>query len=444
MGYQPNAWALENLHTRNERFISGVTARQVGKTTANAMEVDDAMTSGLDAIGRPPRVGVLAPTYQKAELLIRMYEENIVKTFGRVYKTNYNQHRLWYPADVDNGGAATPGAELQWLSADDPMSVVGFTFGPLLVIDEAQSVPDIVIEKIWPTLDVRMARVIATGTPDVDSVQTWFRNLFIRGEDPDQLNHHAFTVRATENPHMSLNAIIEAQQSMSDREFRRLYEGEWVDEGGSVFLSFDAALLAREPEHNPDHKLVMSVDFAITEDFNVVFVGDMDTKSVIHMERWNQTDPIATYNRIEDIWLRYGKPNVVSDNTGIGKAMNPELRERGMRIHPITITPANKIVMIRELAEDLEHGRIRTYPYGPLVRELKAFVYESTPSGRLTANSIAGYNDDCVWSLILLNQLMRRRSGIRRQEQANYLRGNPARTPRRLVAARSLSDITGI
>lgn len=447
MGYEPNEWALDHLHSREERFRALVTARQVGKTTADSYEVDMAMSSGRDYMGRPPRVGVLAPTYQKASLIIRMYEEQIVKTYGRVYRTNYNEHRLWYPEDRDNGGAATPGAELQWLSADDPMSVVGFTFGPLLVIDESQSVPDIVIEKIWPTLDVRMADVIATGTPDVDSTQTWFRNMWVRGQDELEENYYSHTVKASDNPHMSLEAIIEAQQTLSDREFRRLYEGEWVDAGGSVFLSFAASLLAEEPPYEPEHRFAMSVDLAISEDFNVIMVGDRDTKSVIHMERWNQTDPIATYNRCEDIWERYGKPEVVADNTGIGKAMVPELKERGMRVTPITISPANKIIMIRELAEDLEHGRIRFYPYGPLIRELKAFVYESTPSGRLTANAIAGYNDDCVWSLILLNQILRRRGSPRRKQELSYLDaraglGRPSNS-RLIPVHRSLSDITG-
>ena len=60
MGYQPNRWAVDHVHTRNERFIAGTTCRQCGKTWAAAMDIDMAMTASPDSFGRPPHVGVLS------------------------------------------------------------------------------------------------------------------------------------------------------------------------------------------------------------------------------------------------------------------------------------------------------------------------------------------------------------------------------------------------
>ena len=401
LSYIPNAWALNHVHGHPARFVTGITARQVGKTTAGAIEIDLGMIAPLDDFGRTAHVGVLAPTYGKAELMTSAYEEMILHAFGDTYYTkNINKHQLYLPENH---------ARLTWLSADDPKSVVGYTFSKL-IIDEGQDVPDQVYDKIRPTIDVRDAQVRAFGTPDITPQQTWFRSAFIRGEDDGWPNYHSFRVTCYDNPWMPIETIHDAARNMTRREFRMLYLAEWVDEEGQVFRDWETAMLAAEPTLRSNGNYLLAVDFGLRDDFTVVLLGDASTRTAVRMWRWNQTASREVYDQIEDLWREYGQPPIVADASGIGLPMIESLRERGMRrVDAVTITAANKLEMVGRLAADIEHRRIMFPPWESLIREIKAFVYHQTPSGQLKASAASGYNDDTVMALLLLNEGFHRR-----------------------------------
>lgn len=405
--YQPNSWALEHVHGRPERFITGTTCRQVGKTETAAIEIDEGMNEKLfEPDGETPRtpwVGVIAPTYDKAELSINKYVERLVKTFGPdCYRMNQNKHIL----SITDPSAGVVGARLQWMSCDDPQSVVGFTFTKLIG-DECQNVPDEVWYKLRPALDVMDAKARLFGTPDVNSSQSWYRGMWLRGQEDESTNYHSYNVTCYENPWMSTESILEAREQLTTREFRMLYLGEWVDTEGTVFTNILGCVNENPSEFDAKKRYAMSVDLAVYDDFNVIFIQEEATRVVVHMERWHQTEPLETEDRIVSIWERWGKPRVVADETGIGIPMVAGLRRRGLRVFGVTIGANNKMVMVGALASDIEHRRIQYPKVEILLAELRAFVYKKTPQGRLTASAIAGYHDDCVMSLVLLNHLTR-------------------------------------
>lgn len=409
--YIPNAWALENIHTRDERFITAVTARQVGKTLTGGIEIDTAMTEPPDEFGRPPSVGVLAPTYEKAELLVKEYEDRIRRAFDEnYYQRNSNKHWVRLPHNE---------AELRWLSGTDPQSVIGYTFSTLIT-DESQKISDEVWNKIYPTLSVRKARVISFGTPDITPDQSWYRANFVRGGDPLYADHHSFSVTAFESPWIADDEIKRAQDEMTEREFRMLYLAEWPDEEGIVFRGWRSAMMPTPPVFDPTRRHIMSVDFGLIDDFTVVMLGESSTRTVIKMERFREGASIPTYDKIQDMWEAWGHPKIYADGQGYGKPMCEELRARGMRVVDAKFTVANKMPNVLRLAADMEHRRIQFPGWQELTSELDAYVFQTTPSGKITANAAAGYHDDCVTSLIMLNVgFHTSRGGVHRPR--NYL-----------------------
>jgi hypothetical protein len=382
------------------------------------------MAMPIDDFG-PPWVGVLGPSYDKAELCVSMYITMLTETYGKdSYKLNSNKHEL----TILDARAGTVGAKLKWLSSDDPQGVVGYTFSKLIV-DESQAVPDAVYNKVRPTLDVRMARMVCFGTSDISVDQSWFQGMWLSGQDDQKPDYHSARVTAFENPWMTVETILDAKSTMPDAEFRRLYMAEWVDQDGRVFTRFEGALLDFEPVYDPKLRHVMAVDFAIDEDFNVVMVGDPATKKAIYKDRWNKTDPLDTYDRIYGIWERFGRPKTMVDYTGMGgKAMAAELRERGMNIVPFTLNNTSKMEIITKLAADLQHERTR-FPaaWDDVVREIRGFLYRRTPSGLITASAAAGYHDDTVVTLAMLNKMMSG-GGSAMRPQRNYMENTNRRT----------------
>ena len=423
LGYRPNDWAYNNVHAHPAKFKTATTARQVGKTTAGAIEIDEGLTEPEESLRKKmglPRtmpvpkahVGLLAPTYDKAELMVTMWIEMVTKAFGEnYYQANWNKHTLVIRAT---------GERLTWLSCDNPRSVIGFTFSKL-IIDESQDVPDEVIELIDPALAVRDADIIAFGTPDINEVQTWFYGHYMLGQDEDQPDYHSFNVAASENRWMGMDRILRAKKRLTKTRFAQLYLGQWVNVGGQFFKNFSNAVLGAAPLYDPGKNYILSVDFGIHEDSTVVIVGERATRTAVHMERWDDTDPLTTYDRIVRIWEKYGKPRVVADESGMGEPMCWELRERGMKVMGVKFTPKNKLPIYRRLAGDLEHRRTMFPGWEVMINELKGFVYKRTRGGMLTAGAAAGYHDDCVASLALLNEGFRMAGGRGSQEQYNYL-----------------------
>ena len=422
--YSPNAWAMEHVIGRPEPYLIGTTGRQVGKSEELSMWIDE----GMNASPHPddwtdrrdiPDVGILGPTYDKIEISANRYIERLTRTFGSdAYHLNQNKHEL----TIRDPLAGKPGAKLKWLSGDDPQNVVGYTFSRFGV-DEAQAIPDDVWYKFLPTTGARHASGAIFGTPDIAVFQTWFQGLWQRGQDPLDLQYHSYSVASAEAPWMPLERILEAKSQLPDSVFRRLYGGEWVEEHGLVFTGVQGATIGALPEYDANRKYVMAVDFAAMEDFNVVIVGDPATRQAIYMERWNKTDPLVTYDRIEDIWIRFGRPKVYPDSSGLGGiTMSSELKKRGMHVVDTTFTAANKMELVQQLASDIQHRRIMFPAWEDLMREFKSFIYTRTPSGKIGASAVTNAHDDIVMTMVLLNYAFNR-TGQRGTFRGNYLTG---------------------
>ena len=408
-GYSPNKWSLDNVHTRDNRFIVGTTGRQVGKTQTAAMEIDSGMCQPPDQFG-VPWVGVLGSSYDKAELSVNLYIENLTRVFGKnAYRVNQNKHEL----TILDASAGTVGARLKWLSADDAYGVVGYTFSKL-IIDEAQAVPDEVFFKIRPTVDVRDAQVIIFGTPDITQAQSWFESMWLRGQDILDPTYHSFSVASWETPWMKIETILDAKQTMPESEFLRLYGGKWITDVGRIFPNPEGAIIDLVPVFDPTKRYIASLDLAIYDDFNVLLIGEAATRTVIYKERWNQSDPSISYDRVASTLEKFGNPPLFTDATSpAGMAMSVGLRDRGIRVHPVEFTAQNKLDLVHQLASDINHRKIMYPRWDDLLQEFRAFIYGRTPSGRITAGAAAGFHDDLVMALVLINEgfRLRGRSG---------------------------------
>ena len=429
MNQTPNAWAWDNLWCNPARFKYATTGRQVGKTDEAGRRIDMAMNAPPDPEDRSgqitPEVGVIGPKYEKAELSVFRYVETLARTFGAdSYRLNQNKHELF----ITDPLAGIVGAKLKWLSAEDAFNVVGPTFSHV-IIDEAQAIADDVIFKLRPTMDVKYAGMDVFGTPDVTKFQSWFQGGFQRGQDPLDADYYSFTIASWDAPWMSMDSILDAKRTLPENEFRRLYGGEWVADDGLLFTNVSTALLPDVPQYDPRRKYLMAVDLAVHDDFNVVFVGDPATKRAIFCDRWNLTDPLVSYDRIQAAWEQHGRPVVWADETGMGIPMVAELRKRGMKVHGVTWgqhsgqKATGKIESLQQLASDIQHGRIM-FPgeWNDLRREMGSFVYGRSPSGKLTAAAAAGAHDDMVMALVLLNLGFHSRGGRSAENfQRNYM-----------------------
>ena len=402
-GYRPNGWALREVHGRPEKFVAITTCRQTGKSVTAKMEFDFGMTMPADLLYGPPRVALVGPEYSKAEAVVFAWFEMVTKAFGEGYAVlDKNRHMVTIPST---------GAVGYWLTATNIAGLVGATYS-YLIFDESQLIPDIAWQVLYPTTSVREAPIRCFGTPDITPDQSWYKGLWMKGRDEENdPDCHSYTVSCFENKWITPAEIQRAKATMSEPMFRMLYLGEWVTGFDDVFQKIENAYYPAGTGHyTPGAEYVITIDPAITEDYWVVMLGELSSKRLIAYDRWHRMPLSDAYDRAARFWERFGRPRVYVDVGGAGRPMVEELKRRGMSVTGLIFTSSNKMELVQRLAGAIEHGRIR-FPDNcdDLIRELRAFVYVTTPSGRVGAEAAATYHDDMVSALIIMNEAFRHR-----------------------------------
>lgn len=403
-GYQPNAWTLREVHLCTARFGAYCTCRQCGKTVGLSMEIHDAMTKPADPVFGPPVVGVGSFDFPHAMIPVERYMTALRKAGIQIPRQNLNEH--WF--QLENG------ATLRWFSSDDAYSVAGYTYSDFF-IDEAQKVSDDFWHKLRPALDVRTASVRAFGTPDVIPEQSWFEGLFLRGQDEQETNYHSYTLPCWQNRWMSIETIREAYETLTEREFRMLYLGEWVDADGRVFRATDlhfAAPVLDKPKRSGMY--VMGLDVGTVHDYTVAYVGDAGSAKFAAGFRVNGLDYPSIEAKIVDLYKKFNCTGILMEANGPGKPVADALRAAGCLVTDVGLTAKTKGEVIQNLARLIEHNRVSFLAGdGQLKRELKAYSRKVSPSGNVLYTAPTNFFDDTVMAAAYCAYKMRNPGAIR-------------------------------
>lgn len=408
--YRPNEWAYREVHLCEARFAAFCTCRQVGKTVTLSMEIFDALTRPADPVFGPPLVGVLSFDFPHAMIPIDRFIEALKRAGISIASQNMNEHWL----KLENG------ATLRWFSSDDAYAVAGYTYSAFF-IDEAQKVPDDVWNKLRPALDVRGAYLRAFGTPDTIPEQSWFEGLYLRGQTETETNYHSYTVSCAENRWMSLDSIREAWEDLTEREFRMLYLGEWVDSDGKVFHVTDGHFSAprlSKPEKRGVY--VMGLDIGTMHDYTVAYVGDAMSHKFVDSLRVNGLPYPEIEQKIIDLYRKWGCTNVLMEANGPGKPVADALRAARLSVTDLHLSNKTKGEVIQNLERNIEHNRVAFLKGdNQLKRELKAYTRKVSPSGNVLYTAPTNFFDDTVLAAAYTVYKMRNPGAIRTSSYAS-------------------------
>ncbi len=185
--------------------------------------------------------------------------------------------------------------------------------------------------------------------------------------------------------------------------FRQEYLAEFVDMEGGVFRRVQECATAEPHAQAQDGcQYIGGVDVAASVDFTVVSVGEVQSRQMVAMDRFNRVDYPVLEDRLAAIYKRYNMTAMTIEANSIGMPVIDHLRARGMNIIPFTTTAATKHSVIIGLQSALEHGNLRILDHPVLIGELLSFESKRTQSGGFTYSAPDGMHDDCVMSLAIL------------------------------------------
>lgn len=231
---------------------------------------------------------------------------------------------------------------------------------------------------------------------------------------PRGLNHaHTLLQQAKENPKWFWQIITAEETEVFTKEaleeekrnnpidfFEQEYYCKFVDGAGAFFKRIKENLYL-EHKHEPWKRYQMGVDLAKYQDYTVITLLDLHTFQIVKQDRFNQMDYTLQKAKIEAAYLRYNKPQIWIDSTGVGEPIYDDLLQKGMNVQPYHFTEQSRMDLLRNLQLLIEQDRIKLPEDEILISELQSFQYTLTPTHRVKVQVPDGIHDDMVMSLAL-------------------------------------------
>lgn len=154
---------------------------------------------------------------------------------------------------------------------------------------------------------------------------------------------------------------------------------------------------------DPTHRYKIGIDLAKSFDYTVITVIDLCTFNIVEVERFNQIDWTLQKARIEAAYLRYFKPVMTIDSTGLGDPIFDDLIARGLNnIQSFKFTEQSRRDILVNLQLLLEQNKIKIPENDILISELQSMRYEMVGERGKTAIRVPeGVHDDTIMSLAL-------------------------------------------
>lgn len=219
-----------------------------------------------------------------------------------------------------------------------------------------------------------------------------------------QGNPEWFTMVQSVNDTQALSQedIDEAKRNTPEDLFKQEYQCEFLEGAGAFFKNVKENIYPADDKPEPGHRYKMGVDLAKYQDYTVITPLDLMTFKVKTQERFNQIDYNLQKARIEATYLRYYKPEITLDSTGVGEPIHDDLDNRGMNVVPFKFAEQSRRDLLTNLKLLLEQNKIKIPEDEQLLNELSSFQYViKGENGKTRIQVPDGLHDDCVMSLAL-------------------------------------------
>jgi hypothetical protein len=363
-----------------KRYAIAASGTKAGKSVAGAMY------AVRELLRAPGRTGTwLAPTYQQAVSVG-------LETVRGLLPSEHTTIRL--------SGVPTltiADSVLEFKSGEQPDHL----FGPardFAVLDEAGRLSEEAFGAVRSTLTPTSGPMRLLSNPTGRT--GWFYRLWCRGlaDDPDVASFHW---RTGDNPTIPASEIEDARRTHSERSFRALYLGEFLDVGGSVFRNVRECAVGALCAPVAGRRYIGGLDLARTADWTVAVVLDVKDMNLVAFERWHGVSWEETGRRVFELSRRYNGARFHVDSTGLGDPVLEQIERGGVPVVGVKFTPLTKTMLIEGLAARMERGELTFPPLDVLMGEMESFEATTGATGTTRYSAPSGEHDDAVIALAL-------------------------------------------
>lgn len=221
---------------------------------------------------------------------------------------------------------------------------------------------------------------------------------------------------------ISKEALEQEKRERPQSIYEQEYMCKFIDGATQIFKGIDTVCLHALDNPVNGHRYQIGVDLAKYEDFTVISVFDLMTFRQVYMERFNQVDWNLQESKIEAIYHKWNRGEIVIDSTGVGDPIYESLEKKGLKITPFKFTHQTRTDLLNNLAIQIESHKIELLDDEILKDELASFQYEVSQQGKLKMKVADGLHDDTVFATALSTwQIPNERAVVKRSDPVRFL-----------------------
>lgn len=319
-GYQPHD-AQKIVHYDNTRHRILSNGRRWGKTLLGGKETES-MAFVKNFLGEPMKGWIIGPEYSDCEKEFRV----VYNTFK---KLGIDQVSNKFLNNVESGSmriATKWGFDVQCRSARHPESLVGEGLDFVLIVEAGRHHRKVFTEYVRPALSDKRGWSLMSGVPEIAADTALLYWAYERGQQKEKTQWSSYRMPSWSNNHVFPGGrmdpeILEAEDDLTEDEFRRQYGGEFVERIGRVMKEWDDDIHLRENvDYDPSMPLYVALDYGYTNDWVWLWIQqDIWGKCYVIGEwRWNQMDTeevcrdiLEMRNANIDLWPLLEKVNCI-------------------------------------------------------------------------------------------------------------------------------------
>lgn len=290
-GYEPHM-GQKVVHYDGHRHRALSNGRRWGKSLCGAKEAEPTCFV-RNRLNEPQRGWIVGPNYTDCEKEFRVIYDSL-------RKLGVDESSRKFLRNVESGNmtiATNWGWVLECRSAAHPESLVGEGLDFVLLVEAGRLHRRMFTEYIRPALSDKRGWSFMSGVPEVATDTSLLYWGFKRGLDGSRKPWKSWRMPSWTNNVVFPGGrrdpeILEAEDDLTEDEFRRQYGGEFVDKIGRVMSEWDDVVHLKNLKYERTWPVYAAVDYGFTNDWVWLWiqVDPFGKCYVIEEQRWKLKD----------------------------------------------------------------------------------------------------------------------------------------------------------
>ncbi len=273
-----------------------------------------------------------------------------------------------------------------------------------MVLDEAAFINKETIQlAILPTMTAVGRKILIVSTP---KGKNYFYELWMNAFNKDEsiskdFKSFQFTSKDnTKAPAKMLELVESFRRTLPSAIFRQEFLAEWVDSEAVFNHINELARILPIKQPNPKDRYYMGIDLALstTGDYTVITLIN-NKGEMVYMDRFRGVEAPEVCKRIENVHNLFMPVKTIIESNNQGLPLMQYLQGKIRNMEGFYTTNESKSLIINELIAAFSSKEIAVLNDDILKKELEAFIFKFSQTGKIRFEAASGFNDDCVMSL---------------------------------------------